>query len=150
MTLTEDTFASKSHGNMLEELILHPKIQSLQEELERLRQESSRLYLKAEYMQFEERPVLLSLYEKNIGVHLLEEFQLKVRIRLAILETHLIQAYINRGESPDEAQIASRIKLEQEKFKTEIEQREADIKAANDYLNAPSYSKEETEELRGL
>lgn len=150
MTLTEDTFASKSHGNMLEELIVHPKIQSLQEELERLRQESSRLYLKAEYMQFEERPVLLSLYEKHIGVHLLEEFQLKVRIRLAILETHLIQAYINRGESPDEAQIASRIKLEQEKFKIEIEQREADIKAANDYLNAPSYSKEETEELRGL
>ena len=120
---------------MLRETIIHPHVKSLQEELERLRKESSSLYLKAEYLQFKERPALSALYERHIGTLLLEEFQLKVRIRLAILEAQLVQAYINRGERPDEE---------------EIDQKESEIKAANDYLAAPVYSKEETEELRGL
>lgn len=131
-------------------VIVHPKIEALQQELERLRQESSKLYLKAEYMQFKEHPMLLSLYETHIGGLLFEEFQLKIRIRLAELETKLIQAYINRGEKPNEDEIAERIQLEQEKYREEIEQKEAELKAAQDYLNAPTYSKEETEELRGL
>ena len=101
-------------------------------------------------MQFEERPLLLSLYETNIGKMLFEEFQLGVEIRLLNLEARLYQAYINRNERPDEEQIATRIRLEQEKFKAEIEEKEANIKAAQDYLSAPSYSKEETEELRDL
>ena len=135
---------------MLRETIIHPQVKTLQEELERLRKESSSLYLRAEYLQFKERPALTALYERYIGTLLLEEFQLKVRIRLAILEAQLVQAYINRGERPDEEQIAVRIRLEQEKFQEEIDQKEAEIKAANDFLAAPVYSKEETEELRGL
>ena len=135
---------------MTQEVIVHPEIVALQNKLEALRQESSKLYLQAEYMQFEERPLLLSLYETHIGKLLFEEFQLGVRIRLVSLETQLYQSFINRNERPDEEQIADRIRFEQEKFKVEIEAKEADIKAAQDYLNAPSYSKEETEELRGL
>ena len=135
---------------MTQEVKLHPEMVTLQYQLETLRQESSKLYLQAEYMQFEERPLLLALYEKNIGKMLFEEYRLGVQIRLVNLETQLFQAYINRNERPDEEQIADRIRLEQEKFKIELEAKEADIKAAQDYLNAPTYSKEETEELRGL
>ena len=135
---------------MSKTLIVHPIFRALQEELEGLRRKSAKLYLEAEFMQFEERPLLLSLYETHIGKLLLEEYELKVKIRLAILETQLIQAYINRGTRPDEREIAARILLEQEKFKVELEQKEAGIKAAQDFLNAPTYTKEETEELRGL
>ena len=135
---------------MQELLVISPRVEHLQEELERLRQESARLYLQAEYMQFERGPFLVSLYEKHIGKRLLEEFQLKAKIRLAVLEAQLLQAYINRGETPDEEKIASRIQYEREKFKAEIEQKEADIRAANDYLDSPVFSKEETEEIRGL
>lgn len=135
---------------MTQEVVVHPEIVALQNKLETLRQESSKLYLQAEYMQFEERPLLLSLYETHIGKLLFEEFQLGVKTRLVNLETQLYQAYINRNERPNEEQIADRIRLEQEKFKVELEAKEADIKAAQDYLNAPTYSKEETEELRGL
>ena len=135
---------------MTQSVVIHPKVAALQNRLEELRQESARLYLKAEYMQFEERPHLLSLYETHIGKLLFEEFQLSVEIRLINLEAQLIQAYINRNERPDEEQIATRIRYEKEKFKSELEEKEATIKAAQDYLNAPSYSKEETEELRNL
>ncbi|MBR5432618.1 MAG: hypothetical protein IK119_09630 [Bacteroidales bacterium] len=135
---------------MSQSLIIHPEVAALQEQLEKLRQESSKLYLQAEYMQFEERPLLYSLYETNIGKLQFEEFQLSVKIRLVNLEAQLIQAYINRNERPDEHQIAERLRLEQEKFKGELDDKEAQIKAAQDYLNAPSYSKEETEELRNL
>ena len=89
-------------------------------------------------MQFEEKPHLLSLYETHIGKLLFEEFQLSVTIRLINLEAQLIQAYINRNERPDEEQIATRIRYEKEKFKSELEEKEATIKAAQDYLKAPS------------
>lgn len=135
---------------MTQAIVIHPEIAALQNRLEELRQESSKLYLKAEYMQFEERPHLLSLYETHIGKLLFEEFQLNVEIRLVNLEAQLFQAYINRNERPDEEQIARRISLEKAKFKDELEEKEASIKAAQDFLNAPSYSKEETEELRDL
>ena len=135
---------------MTQAIVIHPEIVALQNRLEELRQKSAKLYLQAEYMQFEERPLLLSLYETNIGKMLFEEFQLGVQIRLVSLEAQLYQAFINRNERPNEAQIQDRIRLEQEKFKVELEAKEADIKAAQDYLNAPTYSKEETEELRGL
>lgn len=135
---------------MTQEVVVHPEIVALQNQLETMRQESSKLYLQAEYMQFEERPLLLALYEKHIGKLLFEEFQLGVQIRLVNLESQLYQAYINRNERPDDEQIATRLRLEQAKFKDELDAKEADIKAAQDYLNAPTYSKEETEELRGL
>lgn len=135
---------------MNESLIIHPDVAAMQEQLEKLRQESAKLYLKAEYMQFEERPLLLSLYETNIGKLQFEEFQLSVKIRLVSLEAQLYQAYINRNDRPNEQQIAERLRLEQEKFKGELDDKEAQIKAAQDYLNAPTYSKEETEELRNL
>lgn len=135
---------------MTQAIVIHSEIAVLQNRLEELRQESAKLYLRAEYMQFEERPHLLSLYETHIGKLLFEEFQLNVEIRLVNLEAQLFQAYINRNERPDEEQIAHRISLEKAKFKDELEEKEASIKAAQDYLNAPSYSKEETEELRDL
>lgn len=135
---------------MSDSIIIHPEVEALQLQLETLRQESAKLYMLAEYMQFEERPLLLSLYETNIGLLQFEEFQLGVKIRLVNLEAQLYQAYINRNERPNEQQIAERLRLEQEKFKGEIEDKEAQIKAAQDYLNAPTYSKEETDELRNL
>ena len=125
---------------MTQEVVVHPEIVALQNQLEMLRQESSKLYLQAEYMQFEERPLLLALYEKHIGKLLFEEFQLGVQIRLVNLESQLYQAFINRNARPNEEQIAERIRLEQAKFKDELDAKEADIKAAQVYLNAPTYS----------
>lgn len=135
---------------MTQSIILHPKVEALQLDLERLRQESSRLYLKAEYMQFEEKPMLFSLYETHIGTLLFEEFQIKVQIQLADYEARLIQAYINRNQQPDLETISEKIRFAQEKYKAELEEQEAAVKAAQDYLNAPTFSKEESIELRDL
>ncbi len=52
---------------MPELLIIQPKVAGIQLQVEQLRQESSKLYLQAKYMQFEERTLLLSLYETVLG-----------------------------------------------------------------------------------
>lgn len=137
-------------NKMTQSIIIHPEVAALQKELEELRQKSAKLYFQTEYMQFEERPLLYSLYESNIGKMLFEEFQLNVEIRLVGLETQLVQAYINRNQRPYEEEIAERLRLEKSKFKAELDDKEAGIKAAQDYLSAPTYSKEETEELRDM
>lgn len=149
-----DTFAvyfcTRKPSKMSQNVILHPKVEALQRELERLRQRSSELYLKVEYMQFEEKPVLYSLYETQIGKLEFEEFQVKVEIQLLTYETKLIQAYINRNERIDEERIAEQIKFAQEKYKAELKEKEEVIKAAQAYLTSPALSIEESTELRDL
>lgn len=135
---------------MIQTIIIHPQIEALREELENVRAESARMYLKAEYMQFDERPLLYSLYETNIGKLEFEEFQIKVQIQLTAYETRLVQAYINRSERIDFERVAGQVKYAQMKYKDDIEQKKAEIKAAQDYLNAPTFSAEESTELREL
>lgn len=131
-------------------IILHPEIANQLKELEALRAESSRLYLKAEYMQFEERPLLYSLYQTNIGQLEFEEFQMVCQIRLLILERNLLQSYINRDEEPDFEKIQARIDIEKREFDETIKEKSEDIKAAQDYLVAPCMSKEESDEIRNI
>ena len=135
---------------MVKDLIIHPEVLALQKELEQLRQKSSELYLQAEYMQFEERPLLYSLYETQIGKLEYEEFQQKVKLKLLTYEAKLIQAYINRNERPDTERIAEQIQMAQAAYKADLEQKEADIKAAQAFLISPAMSLEESTELRDL
>lgn len=135
---------------MNKNLIIHPKFDSLRKELEELRRKSSQLYLKAEYMQFEERPLLYSLYETTIGQLEYESFVLNVRIRLLELEISLRQSYINRNETVNEYAVSEKIEFAQQKYKIEIDQKEAEIKAAQDYLKSPAMSVEESNEIREL
>lgn len=134
----------------MDKVIIHPEDESLRKELETLRQRSSELYLQAEYMQFEEQPFLCSLYETTVGTLLYEEFVLKVQIQILNYEITLRQAYMNRNQKANEAEIAVKIESASEKYKVEIEQKEAEIKAAQDYLKSPAMSLEESKELRDL
>ncbi|MBR3284871.1 MAG: hypothetical protein IKI70_01165, partial [Bacteroidales bacterium] len=76
-------------------LTLHPQVAAMQQELKELREQSARLFAQAEYMQFEERPMLNSLFEASVGTLLFEEFKLCTQIKLTQLEINLVQAYIN-------------------------------------------------------
>lgn len=134
----------------MDKVIIHPEYESLRKELETLRQRSSELYLQAEYMQFEEQPLLCSLYETTVGTLLYEEFVLKVQIQILNYEITLRQAYMNRNQKANETEIAVKIESASEKYKVEIEQKEAEIKAAQDYLKSPAMSLEESKELRDL
>lgn len=140
----------KTKHTMVKDLIIHPDVQALQKELEQLRQKSSELYLQAEFMQFEERPLLYSLYETQIGKLEYEEFQQKIKLKLLTYEAKLIQSYINRNERPDTERIAEQIRMAQAAYKTELEQKEADIRAAHAFLISPAMSLEESTELRDL
>ncbi len=130
--------------------IIHPEVEILRKKLEDIRAESARTYLKMEYMQFEEKPLLYSLYEANIGKLEFEEFQIKIQLQLTAYETKLVQAYINRSERIDFDHIDEQVQYAKMKYKDDIEQKEAEIKAAQDYLNAPVFSIEESNELREL
>ena len=143
-------FCVRNPPDMSQIVIKHPKVEDLQRELERLRQRSSELYLKVEYMQFEEKPALYSLYETQIGKLEFEEFQVKVEIQLLSYEAKLIQAYINRNERIDDKRIAEQIKFAQENYKAELKEKEEVIKAGQAYLTSTALSIEESTELREL
>ncbi len=131
-------------------ITLHPQVAALQAQLKELREQSARLFAQAEYMQFEERPMLNSLYEASVGILLLEEFKLLIQIKLTQLEINLVQAYINHTAPIDHARIQTQVKAAQKEYQARIEQKEAELKQAEDYLNSPCFSKEETDELRNL
>lgn len=122
----------------------------MQKELKDLRAKSARLFAKAEFMQFEERPMLTSLFESAVGSLLFQEFKLELEIKLAYLEVDLVQAYINHNAPIDQERIDTQLKAAQEDYKAQLEQREAEIKAAEEYLNSPALSIEESRELRDL
>ncbi len=122
----------------------------MQQELKELREQSARLFAQAEYMQFEERPMLNSMYEASVGTLLFEEFKLCIQIKLTQLEINLVQAYINHNAPIDHARIQTQVKAAQQEYQARIEQKEAELKQAEDFLNSPCLSKEETTELRDL
>ena len=131
-------------------ITLHPQVAALQAQLKELQEKSARLFAKAEYMQFEERPMLNSLYEASVGILLLEEFKLLIQIKLTQLEINLTQAYINHNAPIDHRRISDQVKAAQQDYQAKIEQKEAELKKAEDFLNAPCLSKQETTELRNL
>lgn len=131
-------------------ITLHPQVAALQAQLKELREQSARLFAQAEYMQFEERPMLNSLYEASVGVLLFEEFKLAIQIKLTQLEINLVQAYINHNAPIDHYRIEEQVKAARKEYQARIEQKEAELKKAEDYLNSPCLSKVETKELRDL
>ncbi len=131
-------------------ITLHPQVAALQAQLKELQEKSARLFAKAEYMQFEERPMLNSLYEASVGILLLEEFKLLIQIKLTQLEINLTQAYINHNAPIDHRRISEQVKAAQQDYQAKIEQKEAELKKAEDFLNAPCLSQQETTELRDL
>ena len=131
-------------------ITLHPQVAALQAQLKELQEKSARLFAKAEYMQFEERPMLNSLYEASVGVLLFEEFKLLIQIKLTQLEINLTQAYINHNAPIDHRRISDQVKAAQQDYQAKIEQKEAELKKAEDFLNAPCLSQQETTELRDL
>ena len=135
---------------MTQSMTIHPRVASLQKELKELRAHSAKLFAQAEYMQFEERPMLTSLYEAAVGTLLFEEFKLGIQIKLTQLEISLAQAYINHNAPIDQSRIDEQIKAARETYRARIEQKEAELKAAEEFLNAPALSLEATKELRDL
>lgn len=131
-------------------ITLHPQVAALQAQLKELQEKSARLFAKAEYMQFEERPMLNSLYEASVGILLLEEFKLLIQIKLTQLEINLTQAYINHNAPIDHRRVSEQVKAAQQDYQAKIEQKEAELKKAEDFLNAPCLSQQETTELRDL
>ena len=131
-------------------ITLHPQVAALQAQLKELQEKSARLFAKAEYMQFEERPMLNSLYEASVGILLLEEFKLLIQIKLTQLEINLTQAYINHNAPIDHRRISEQVKAAQQDYQAKIEQKEAELKKAEDFLSAPCLSQQETTELRNL
>ena len=131
-------------------ITLHPQVAALQAQLKELQEKSARLFAKAEYMQFEERPMLNSLYEASVGILLFEEFKLLIQIKLTQLEINLTQAYINHNAPIDHRRISEQVKAAQQDYQAKIEQKEAELKKAEDFLNAPCLSQQESTELRDL
>lgn len=137
-------------SGMTSAVMIHPRVEVMQRELKELRAKSARLFAQAEFMQFEERPMLTSVFESAIGALLFQEYKLGLETKLVNLEISLVQAYINHNAPIDQERIDIQIKAGQEEYRAQVEKKEAEIKAAQEYMNAPTYSVEESNEIRDL
>ena len=131
-------------------ITVHPQVAALQAKLKQLQEHSARLFAQAEYMQFEERPMLNSLYEASVGSLFFEEFKLCIQIKLTQLEINLTEAYISHNAPIDRYRIDAQVEAARQDYQARIEQKEAELKKAEEFLNSPCLKKEEAAELQRM
>ena len=87
---------------MENEIILNEEVLRLQEKLDDLKRQSSRLWEKKDEMLTFEKPHLYSLYQTLLGVLQYDEFALKTELSRLRRKAELMQSAINRNGKPDE------------------------------------------------
>ena len=119
---------------MNNELDISPRKQQLKEEYDRLQQVYSDLITKRDDLVQHEIPRLEALYMQTIGQLQYEELCLQYDIALLKLERELLQAYINRGEQPDEKVVEMKVAETSQTFNENIHREEEKIKKAKAYI----------------
>jgi hypothetical protein len=122
----------------------------LRQEILALRKEYAELMLKKEEMVSQEKPKLAALYLKFIGNLQYDQLQIQLDIRVLKVRQILLQKFINQDKTPDLKQIEQDVKAYVDECNDALHDKAEQLKAAQDYLNAPTMSKEETAELKHL
>lgn len=123
---------------------------NLRQEILALRKEYSELMLRKEDMVNQEKPRLTALYLKFIGNLQYEQLQIQLDIRVLKVRQIFLQKYINQDRTPDLVQIDKDVKAYENECSEALHSKAEQLKAAQDYLKAPTMSKEETAELKHL
>lgn len=119
-------------------------------QVEKLRSRLAELYERKEYLVNYEKGKLNSLYISLIGNLLYEIHKLEIEIHRLKRKGQLIQVSLNREEPMHLDLIERQLDEEFEIYTHILNEQLADINHANEYLNSPTLSREETEELKQL
>ena len=134
-----------NNGLVLSEFSKHSR-----DEYRRVRQEYADLLLLFNQMKEYEGPYLSALYLQLIGQLQYELLQLQVDVKTLKLRRSLLQAYINRDETPDLSAIRLEVEEKVAEYNRILQENAERLKAAKDLLEAPLLSEEDTKELKSL
>jgi len=116
------------------QLDISPRKQQLKKEYERLQREYSELVAKRDDMVLCEAPRLEAMYMEAVGQLQYEILMLDIDIALLKYERDLIQAYLNRGEEPDEEAIKVQVEQSAQAYQENLHEEEEKIKKAKAYV----------------
>lgn len=124
--------------------------EDLRREYRRLRQQYADLVAKFDHLYNFEKPYLEALYLQCVGHLVLEVMELKVEIAELQYRRQLLQAYINRDETPDLSAIDMEVEEKMEEYNEMLHEHEEHLKSAKAYLEADPLSEEDAEELKRI
>lgn len=130
---------------------LTPEQKELRNRYNELKGEFSRLFALKNEMLSHERPLLTSLYLEFIGRKLYEVYCLSVELAMLKQRMALLQAYVNRNESPDLHVIDKEIEKQFAEYQKKIEEEAENLAVAREFLTSGSFlTDEETKELKAI
>lgn len=124
--------------------------EDLRREYRRLRRQYADLVARFDHLYLFEKPYLEALYLQTVGNLIYEVLELKVEIAELQYRRQLLQAYINRDETPDLASIDIEIEIKMEEYNEMLQEEEERIQTAKAYLEAKALPNEDAEELKRL
>lgn len=130
-------------------LTLHPEQQLLDERIEELKQEFLALYVQHTDMIDNQKPILSSIYYREIGVFQLELLEKETEASRLKMKIKMIQAAYNKGMEPDLTQIEMDLSVQLRSFYEQM-QEQAQIIEEADKLLSNLMSPEETKKIRDL
>ena len=119
-------------------------------EYRRLRQEYADLLLTFNQMKEHEGPHLSALYLQLLGQLQYELLQLQVEVKTLELRRSLLQAYINRDQTPDLLSITLQVEEKVEEYNRILQENAERLRTAKEILEAPLLSEDDTKELKAL
>lgn len=115
-----------------------------------LRNRYAALQLKRDTMLHTERPNLQALYLSRIGYLQYDLFSIETDIARLKMEAKLIQSYINRNAAINFDEVDQELEEATKMFHEQLEEQQARIKAAHEYLAAPRLNEKEHAEFKRL
>ena len=136
------------------DLILHPDVSAKLREMDALRENLSVLIEEHESLLYGERDVILAKYNRDVGYLEHELFLLEVEIAELRRRIAILQADINLGRTVTVERLArldEEIRIEFEKFRAGIEEKERELCRSVDLLDSAHLMKpEDVRELKTL
>lgn len=131
-------------------LACSPEYQRLREQYETLAAAYTALVSQYQEMTDHEAPHLSALYMHYFGKLLYTQLRLVLSLETLRLRRSLLQAYINRDEAPNIAEIDKQMAQQRLEFHRLLEEKLAQLKAAQEYWDRPHLSPEETKEIKEI
>ena len=131
-------------------LACSPEYQRLREQYETLVVAYTALVSQYQEMTDHEAPHLSALYMHYFGKLLYTQLRLGLSLATLRLRRSLLQAYINRDETPDLVEIDKQMAQQRLEFHQLLEKKLAQLKAAKEYWDRPHLSSQETKELKEI
>lgn len=131
-------------------LACSPEYQRLREQYETLVADYTALVSQYQEMTDHEAPHLSALYMHYFGKLLYTQLRLGLSLATLRFRRTLLQAYINRDEAPDLAEIDKQMAQQRLEYRRLLERKLDQLKAAQAYWDAPRLTREESKELKEI